>query len=307
MGDSLGGASVPAPGEQGSSENPFVLPTESVSSGAGAGSLFPGIGTIVGGALGGLGSVISGLFGRQQAKEQMAFQERMSNTAHQREVTDLRAAGLNPILSANHGGASTSAGAMAQMPNPLSDFGAGVSQSARMMGIELPALEADIRNKAAQTESSYAGAEAARAQAVRSYAEAAAIPTDVENKQAITQRIRKLTDPEVGESLARAAQAREQLHVQQATAAQMAAETENARARKPLIEYESSSVATGLRTAKGVAGVLGEVLPLAQPAKALGNIMPGGPNSGRRVKDQIRSMSNPPSRPDGSIQWPWEN
>lgn len=52
-------------------------------------------------------------FNSAEAKKNRDWQEKMSNTAHQREVADLIAAGLNPVLSAGGTGASTPTGSSA--------------------------------------------------------------------------------------------------------------------------------------------------------------------------------------------------
>lgn len=85
----------------------------------------------------GLGSSALGYFGQQEAnsmnydmwQRNMDWQTYMSNTAHQREVKDLVKAGLNPVLSANHGGASTGTPTMQSMVNPLKDIAQNLASS----------------------------------------------------------------------------------------------------------------------------------------------------------------------------------
>lgn len=118
--------------------------------------LLPGVGTAVGAGIG--GAIDSERSASQEissarqtnewqvalAREQMAWEERMSNTAHQREVEDLRKAGLNPILSANKG-ASTPQAVLPVVSNPRRGSTEWKIASARLMNENISqAVQNDI-------------------------------------------------------------------------------------------------------------------------------------------------------------------
>lgn len=88
-------------------------------------------------------------FNALEAQKNRDWQERMSNTAYQRAMADMKAAGLNPILAYQQGGASTPGGSSAAVGTLAGAMGTGYSYQAMQDNSDTIKLMSIFANTAA--------------------------------------------------------------------------------------------------------------------------------------------------------------
>lgn len=118
-------------------------------------------------------------FNAQEAQKNREWQERMSNTAYQRAMADMKQAGLNPILAYQQGGSSTpggssASGTAAQFENAMQGLGQGVTSASKgaERALELQQVQSQTGKNVTAAQLDQANTDLSRANTIRANQEA---------------------------------------------------------------------------------------------------------------------------------------
>lgn len=231
-------------------------------------------------------------FNSYQAQLQREWQEHMSSTAYVRAMTDMRNAGLNPILAANLGGASAGGGSAASVN--LGNPGAFMQEGIHSAG---EAVNRAVQTKVGLTQANKDQSQVDLNKATTSY---------TESNQQLNAQLEKKAVQDTATSAAQAANALAQSRAADAAAGLSNANAANAVTQNRIITREAedaekyghsvpgSVYATGERIVRRLLNALGERGQSSQPSPTARSLTPSENPSprGNSVLDSPVPSSN---------------